>query len=91
MSLNRLSSVIVHDIVLTSTTDIAGNTAARRASLLALDAIEGDPEFLARTCDCREVIEARKATKKANKKTPRNVEEAEEQVVEDALASDAEA
>lgn len=91
MSLNRISPVIVHDVILASTTDIAGNTAARRASFLALDAIEGDPEFLTRTCDCREVIQARKATKKANKKTPRNAEEDEEQIVEDVLASDAEA
>jgi len=30
-----------------------------------LDALEGDPEFLSRTCDCRDVVEARKANKRA--------------------------
>ena len=66
MTFPTFFTVIVHDIVLTIATDTATNAAARRASFLALDAIEGDPEFLTRTCDCRVVIQARKAARKAN-------------------------
>jgi endoribonuclease Dicer len=32
-----------------------------------LDAIEGDPEFITRTCDCRTKTQAKKAQKKALK------------------------
>lgn len=39
--------------------------AARRASLSALDALEGDAEFLTRTCDCRTHAQARKVQKRA--------------------------
>jgi endoribonuclease Dicer len=46
MALTRL--VLVHEIILTR---MEGT--ARRASLAALDALEGDSDFLARTCDCR--------------------------------------
>jgi hypothetical protein len=38
-----------------------------RAAVYALDAIEGDPEFIARTCDCRTKTLAKKANKKALK------------------------
>lgn len=88
MTFPAFFTVIVHDIVLTIATDTATNAAARRASFLALDAIEGDPEFLTRTCDCRVVIQARKAARKANKTASRNIDEAEEQIVEDVLGSD---
>ena len=37
--------------------------ASRRASFLALDALEGDTEFLSRTCDCRALNEASKGSK----------------------------
>ncbi|KAF8639433.1 hypothetical protein AX16_010288 [Volvariella volvacea WC 439] len=46
-------SVLVHDVVLAVAEDAAPHTAARLGSLFALDALEGDPSFLARSCDCR--------------------------------------
>ncbi|KAK0212596.1 hypothetical protein DFS33DRAFT_1248292 [Desarmillaria ectypa] len=52
-------SVLVHDIVLASATEANPISAARLASLWALDALEGDSSFLARTCDCRTVNDAR--------------------------------
>ncbi|KAK0473131.1 hypothetical protein EDD18DRAFT_1197346 [Armillaria luteobubalina] len=45
--------VLVHGIVLASATDTNPVSAARFASLWALDALEGDSTFLARTCGCR--------------------------------------
>ncbi|KAF8332689.1 uncharacterized protein EI90DRAFT_3145368 [Cantharellus anzutake] len=48
-----LPPVVFHDIILASAVDSTVQLASRRASFLALDALEGDPEFLARTCDCR--------------------------------------
>lgn len=41
--------------------------AAKRAAVYALDAIEGDPGFITRTCDCRAKTQAKKAHKKALK------------------------
>jgi endoribonuclease Dicer len=52
--------VVVHDVILASAIDSAATRAARRASLSALDALEGDAQFLTRTCDCR--TGTRKAT-----------------------------
>ncbi|KAK0454722.1 hypothetical protein EV421DRAFT_1758788 [Armillaria borealis] len=46
-------NVLVHGIVLASATETNPVSAARLASLWALDALEGDSTFLARTCDCR--------------------------------------
>ncbi|EMD41084.1 hypothetical protein CERSUDRAFT_131598, partial [Gelatoporia subvermispora B] len=46
------ADVVVHDVVLASATDPSTVAAVRRASLWALDALEGDPDFVARTCDC---------------------------------------
>ncbi|KAL0949733.1 hypothetical protein HGRIS_009773 [Hohenbuehelia grisea] len=57
-------SVLVHDIVLASAQEDSTALAARRASLFALDALEGDPEFLTRTCDCRSQTTKRKGQKK---------------------------
>jgi endoribonuclease Dicer len=51
--LRHTFQVIVHDVILASATDSTGTVAARWASLFALDALEGDAEFLIRTCDCR--------------------------------------
>jgi len=48
-----LCAVIVHDVVLASWTDPVAATAVRRAASSALDALEGDPGFMNRTCDCR--------------------------------------
>jgi len=45
--------VLVHDVILSSGEDTTPTSAARQASLLALDAIEGDAEFMTRTCDCK--------------------------------------
>ncbi|KAF8897452.1 hypothetical protein BD779DRAFT_1608060 [Infundibulicybe gibba] len=45
--------VLVHDVVLATAEETTPNLAARRASLAALDALDGDPAFLNRTCDCR--------------------------------------
>jgi endoribonuclease Dicer len=53
--------------VLASTQDATAASAARRASESALDALEGDAQFLTRTCDCRTHAQARKAHKKAMK------------------------
>jgi endoribonuclease Dicer len=51
--LKSYDSVIVHDIVLASARDTTATAAGRRASLSALDALEGDAAFMACTCDCR--------------------------------------
>jgi hypothetical protein len=56
-------SVICHDVILASAIDLTAQLASRRASFLALDALEGDPEFLSRTCDCRALNEASKGSK----------------------------
>ncbi|KAG7449599.1 ribonuclease III [Guyanagaster necrorhizus] len=45
--------ILVHGIVLASASEANPTSAARLASLWALDALEGDLHFLARTCDCR--------------------------------------
>jgi endoribonuclease Dicer len=55
--------VVVHDVILASATDTTATLAARRASLSALDALEGDAVFMARTCDCRTNTQARKGKK----------------------------
>lgn len=86
--LNVSLAVLIHDVVLSSATDVSTTSAARRASFLALDAIEGDPEFMTRTCDCRVLSQARKAAKKEQMASFRNFEEAEEQIVEGVLISD---
>ncbi|OCH93588.1 ribonuclease III [Obba rivulosa] len=46
------ADVVVHDVVLASASDPSTAAAVRRAALWALDALEGDPDFIARTCDC---------------------------------------
>lgn len=44
--------VIVHDIILASATESTGYIAGRMASTAALDALEGDPSFMAHNCSC---------------------------------------
>jgi endoribonuclease Dicer len=56
-------TVLVHDVILSSGEDSTPTVAARRASLFALDALEGDATFIIRTCDCRTV--SKKKQKKA--------------------------
>jgi endoribonuclease Dicer len=59
---------VVHDVILACGYDYTSATfAARRASLESLDALEGDPEFMSRLCDCRQKAEQRKAAKRAAK------------------------
>ncbi|KAJ4481439.1 hypothetical protein C8J55DRAFT_560005 [Lentinula edodes] len=44
--------VLVHDVILASTQDEVGISGAKVASSIGLYALEGDPGFLTRTCDC---------------------------------------
>ena len=89
---HNLYAVIVHDVVLASTQDATAASAARRASESALDALEGDAQFLTRTCDCRTHAQARKAHKKAMKHIPSGFGDEEDDLlpVEDVLAEDSE-
>jgi len=80
--------VIVHEVILASTRDTSATSAARRASIQALNAIEGDPDFMMRTCDCRALSQARKAAKKQTRMLPKASDEAEEQTVENALKAE---
>jgi endoribonuclease Dicer len=57
--------VVVHDVILAGGVDPAPTFAARRASFEALDALEGDPQFMDRLCDCRAKAEQRRAAKRA--------------------------
>lgn len=43
----------MHSIVLASATDKSSSLVSRRAAAAALDALEGDVDFMTRTCDCR--------------------------------------
>lgn len=45
--------VVCHDIILATADDPATQLAARKASFLALDALQGDAKFLTTTCSCR--------------------------------------
>lgn len=45
--------VLVHDVVLASASHHLSATAMRMAASGAIDALEGDSGFLARTCNCR--------------------------------------
>ncbi|KAF8138575.1 hypothetical protein EV363DRAFT_1394017 [Boletus edulis] len=45
---------VIHQITLASATGATTQAAGRAASVLALDALQCNPEFLSRTCDCRE-------------------------------------
>ncbi|KAG8753081.1 hypothetical protein FRC14_006464 [Serendipita sp. 396] len=57
--------VEVHNVILTVGIDASPVLAARKASLEALDALEGDPAFMSRVCDCRAKAEQRKAAKRS--------------------------
>lgn len=59
--------VVIHDVILTSAAGPSAVYAAKQAAVYALDAIEGDPDFITRTCDCRAKTQAKKANKKALK------------------------
>lgn len=55
--------VIVHDVILASAEDHNVASASRLAATYALDALDGDPEFMTRTCDCRASQQSKKAKK----------------------------
>jgi endoribonuclease Dicer len=78
--------VVVHDVILASATDATATFAARRASLYALDALEGDAQFLTRTCDCR--THAKKSHKRMAKDMLAGFSEEDEEmlIVEGVLA-----
>ncbi|KAI9448216.1 hypothetical protein H4582DRAFT_2140361 [Lactarius indigo] len=66
-SSGTLCNVVIHDVILASAGGPSAVYAAKRAAVYALDAIEGDPDFITRTCDCRAKTQAKKANKKALK------------------------
>jgi endoribonuclease Dicer len=57
--------VVVHEVILASGEDTTHVFAARLAALFALDALEGDADFMTRTCDCRTHIVHKKVHKKS--------------------------
>lgn len=69
--------MVCHDIILASAEDSSTQFAARKASFMALDALEGDIDFLTRTCSCRSLNEAKKAAKKAAAKNITEFNDAE--------------
>jgi endoribonuclease Dicer len=44
---------MVHDVILASAIDSSPTSAARFASMFALNALEGDRDFMTQTCACR--------------------------------------
>ncbi|TFK55753.1 ribonuclease III [Heliocybe sulcata] len=77
-------SVVVHDTILAAAASTSSFSASRRASFCALDALEGDPDFMRRTCNCRLQSQVRHAVKKALKDIWRD--EGDDEVVEAVLA-----
>lgn len=57
------SAVIVHGVTLAIAEDALSSAAARAVALSALDALDRDPDFMTRTCDCRTVQQSKKAKK----------------------------
>ena len=56
---------MVHEVILASGEDTTHVFAARLAALFALDALEGDADFMTRTCDCRTHLVHKKLRKKS--------------------------
>jgi endoribonuclease Dicer len=79
--------VVIHDTILASAVGVTAAYASKQAAVYALDAIEGDPDFITRTCDCRAKTQAKKAQKKALKQMLASLQEQTEdhQAVENAL------
>jgi len=67
--------VVIHEVTLASATGRTAAYASKRAAVYALDAIEGDPEFITRTCNCRAKSQAKKAHKKALKQMLASLQE----------------
>jgi len=84
---DKFLSVVVHDVTLASAVGPTAAYAAKRAAVYALDAIEGDAEFITRTCDCRAKTQAKKAHKKALKQMLASLQEQNDdhEAVEQAL------
>ncbi|KAJ7601032.1 hypothetical protein C8J56DRAFT_24327 [Mycena floridula] len=55
--------VLVHDVVLATAEGLTSVSAARSAAFSAIDALEGDAEFLTKTCDCRTRTQVAKSPK----------------------------
>lgn len=58
-----MCTVVVHDVILASAEDHNIASASRLAAAYALDALDGDPDFMTRTCDCRASQQSKKAKK----------------------------
>ena len=56
-------TVVVHDVILASAEDYNTASASRLAATYALDALDGDPDFMTRTCDCRASQQSKKVKK----------------------------
>jgi endoribonuclease Dicer len=67
--------VVIHEVTLASAVGPTAAYAAKRVAVCALDAIEGDPGFIIRTCDCRAKAQAKKAQKKALKQMLASLQE----------------
>lgn len=55
--------VLVHDVILASVSHPTATIAMRSTASAALDALDGDPGFLTRTCDCRNTSSNKKTQK----------------------------
>ena len=84
---DKLLQVVIHDVTLASAVGPTAAYAAKRAAVYSLDAIEGDAEFITRTCDCRAKTQAKKAHKKALKQMLASLQEQndDQEAVEKAL------
>lgn len=82
--------MIIHEVVLTSATDTTSAFSARRASEFALDALEGDADFMTQTCDCRTKTPTRQANKKDFNHILSRLEQEDDDImsVEEALVQD---
>lgn len=84
--------MVVHDVILASAEDTTQVAAARISSIFALDALEGDADFMKRVCDCRasNVKSRKRNIEETLKETllEGTAENAVDSVVEDATAKE---
>ncbi|CAL1702186.1 unnamed protein product [Somion occarium] len=73
--------VVVHDTVLASAMDPSPTVARRMVAFFALDALEGDPQFMSRICSCR----VNRINKKLQKQQLGYEDEDDAQAVENVL------
>lgn len=57
--------VICHEVVLASAVDATLPLATRRCCYMALDALEGDTEFMPQHCNCRALLQADRERRRA--------------------------